>query len=74
MKNEALLFIAISFAAASVMAAFTAYEYRRGDTLTIKNGWRTRTEHPWEFWWGIFISVIMALILAAPGISVAPEI
>jgi hypothetical protein len=67
MRNEA--FIAIPFALAFVAAAFTVYQYRRSAALTIKNGWRTRAEHPAEFWWGIFTSALMALIFAAPGIS-----
>jgi hypothetical protein len=65
----AVFLIAISFGAASAAVAFTVYQYKRGEVLTIKNGWRARAQYPCEFWWGIFTSALTALFFAAPLIS-----
>ena len=61
-------FVALSFFAASVLVALAIYQYARGAAFTMKYGWRSRTEYPVTFWWGIASTALVAAMLAAPGL------
>jgi len=61
-------FLAFSFSGAATFVSLAIYQYRKGAAFTVKDGWRSRTEYPATFWWGIVSTALMAAMSASPGV------